>query len=258
MIGKLNTIPLENVNGVGKTRKIIFNSHKIYSTYDLVTIIPKNYHDYIISDIKNAKNGEIISVVGSIHDSISIIKGKTMYKISFLLSCKNEDVDIILFRSEVGFYNNFKKGDNVLVKGKYFFYERKIIANEIKKYNENTKKIIPIYKIETLPDSIIQEIIETIFKEKKVTIIENLPKKLLLKNNIISREQMYKNLHCPPSFSDIDSSIYRLKYEEALLMEYDIISKRRTLKREKITFDMTKVKHFISKIGFELTSEQKE
>ena len=66
-------------------------------------------------------------------------------------------------------------------------------------------------------------------------------------------------MHFPKSITDLNKSIKRLKYEEAIELQLRLQkSLLNRTKREPIDYDISKVKDFIESLSFELTEDQKE
>lgn len=65
----------------------------------------------------------------------------------------------------------------------------------------------------------ISKAIEDIFTNNKIKIYETFPNDVMRRFNIINRYDAIKNLHFPKSITDLNKSIKRLKYEEAIELQ---------------------------------------
>ena len=169
----------------------------------------------------------------------------------------NEVYKVVAYRREF-LKDQIIENQEIQVKGQ-FFKKRKLINASTINLKPLKSELKPIYDIEGLYDSNISKIIVGIYKNKMANVFEILPKRLVEKRELMDRYDMVHALHFPTQ-ETLDKAYKRLKYEEALNFQIKIMTER--LKQEKISkepkkYDLDKVKKFITKIPYELTSDQK-
>lgn len=246
---------LEDISYIGNKTRYILRENNIWTPYDLVMNFPKSYENYNIINFNEAKHNQVITIIGEIL-KIEHFKAK-VHVIKLLIKVEEFQVSALIFNQQF-LLKSLKLNDEVLIKGKYNLYSNEISVSSISK-NLNKKEITPIYGIEGVTDYMISKAIEDIFTNNKIKIYETFPNDVMRRFNIINRYDAIKNLHFPKSITDLNKSIKRLKYEEAIELQLRLQkSLLNRTKREPIDYDISKVKDFIESLSFELTEDQKE
>ncbi len=250
-------IKLDQVKGIGPQTLRILRNQGIWSTYDLVSRVPKGYEDFSITDLHDAKHKEVLTVLGKITSELKIVHGGKVERLVFKALVLNQTLDIIAFGKSY-LFKQLHKGDEVQIKGTYHLYYNQINASSIVKA-EKRLEIKPIYKIEGLHDKTLMNLVSFIKDENLVSIYENIPKVFLDRYHLLSRKEALFQLHLPESMASIQQGKRRMKYEEAFYMQLKIIGQqKRGVKRLPKAYDIEAVKHVIDQIPYELTSDQKQ
>lgn len=250
-------IKLDQVKGIGPQTLRILRNQGIWSTYDLVSRVPKGYEDFSITDLHDAKHKDVLTVLGKITSELKIIHGGKVERLVFKALVLNQTLDIIAFGKSY-LFKQLHKGDEVQIKGTYHLYYNQINASSIVKA-EKRLEIKPIYKIEGLHDKTLMNLVSFIKDENLVSIYENIPKVFLDRYHLLSRKEALLQLHLPESMASIQQGKRRMKYEEAFYMQLKVIGQqKRGVKRLPKAYDIEAVKHVIDQIPYELTSDQKQ
>lgn len=250
-------IKLDQVKGIGPQTLRILRNQGIWSTYDLVSRVPKGYEDFSITDLHDAKHKDVLTVLGKITSDLKIIHGGKVERLVFKALVLNQTLDIIAFGKSY-LFKQLHKGDEVQIKGTYHLYYNQINASSIVKA-EKRLEIKPIYKIEGLHDKTLMNLVSFIKDENLVSIYENIPKVFLDRYHLLSRKEALLQLHLPESMASIQQGKRRMKYEEAFYMQLKVIGQqKRGVKRLPKAYDIEAVKHVIHQIPYELTSDQKQ
>lgn len=246
---------IELVKGVGPKIKSILNQEGIYSTYDLILYVPKNYENFSVQSIHDLQHDKVVTIKGIVSSNIENIKKKVLMS-KFKLNVEKNEITVITFNRRY-LQKSISIGKEILVKGKYNVFKNEIVASNITTIID-TPEIKPIYGILGIPDSKIHAIIEEIYKEKLVDIYNLVPDELIHKYHMLDRSKVYQLLHFPKSNHDIFLARETLKKEEAFfhLLKYNIERIPR-YKRDPIPYDINLVKSYIEKLPFELTHDQK-
>src|SRR5690554_2020941 len=96
----------------------------------------------------------------------------------------------------------------------------------------------------------------------KGRIPEILPQEIINEYRLISREEAYYNIHIPKSFDDIQKAQTRIKFEELLFLQLELLLRKNanTEKTQGFTFEQTGAffdEFYKNHIPFELTNAQK-
>ena len=250
-------IKLDQIKGIGPQTLRILRNQGIWSTYDLVSRVPKGYEDFSITDLHDAKHKDVLTVLGKITSELKIIHGGKVERLVFKALVLNQTLDIIAFGKSY-LFKQLHKGDEVQIKGTYHLYYNQINASSIVKA-EKRLEIKPIYKIEGLHDKTLMNLVSFIKNENLVSIYENIPKVFLDRYHLLSRKEALLQLHLPESMASIQQGKRRMKYEEAFYMQLKVIGQqKRGVKRLPKAYDIEAVKHVIDQIPYELTSDQKQ
>lgn len=248
------------VKGVGKQLQLELNHNGIFTTYDLVTRYPKKYESFTEDSLLLAVDKTIITVKGTLVSIPKIVNHRGSLKsLHFELLVEHEIVKVVAFRREY-LKDQLIENMELTVKGKFEKKKKLITASQVltKKMETEFK---PVYGLEGIYDTVVSKIISNIFAYQQVDIYETLPPQLIEKHHLINRKDMIELIHKPKSEQDIKKCYTRLKYEEALAFQYDLMRQRLELENDSKAikhYDLSQVKSFIKDIPFELTQDQKD
>lgn len=248
---------LENIKGVGPSILRILRNEGIWSTYDLILRVPISYESFSMMSLDRAHHKEIITVSGIISSSPKLIRSTKSDRVVFDVKLNEETIEVIVFGR--GYYvKTLSIGLDVVIKGTFDLYQRKIIASSIVK-RDLSIPIKPLYGIEGIYDRTLSGIISTIFETQQVDIYEIIPHHLVEKYHLVQRALAFKMLHMPNHMKDIYAAERRFKYEEAFLLQLKVIAHQPSqFKRSPKLYQIEKVRTLIDSLPYELTQDQKD
>lgn len=249
-----------DVKGVGKALEIQFNAHGIYTSYDLLMRFPVKYQSFEEDSLLLAVDKTEVTVNGLVIDIPKIVNHRGNLKsLHFNLLVDNEKIKVVAFRREY-LKDALTENLSITVKGR-FEKKKKLITASAILLKPLTSTFKPLYNLDPIYDSVVSKIVKNILDQGLVDIYETLPNKLIQDEGLISREQLIHKIHQPNSDSDIKEAYYRLKYEEALLFQYKMMSQKLLLEKDSKPikhYQLDRVKSFIETIPYELTQDQKD
>lgn len=249
-----------DVKGVGKTLELQFHAHGIHTAYDLLMRYPVKYQSFEEDSLLLAVDKTEVTVTGLVIDLPKIVNHRGNLKsLHFHILVDNEKVKVVAFRREY-LKEALTENLSITVKGR-FEKKKKLITASAILLKPLASSFKPIYNLEPIYDSVISKIVKNILDQGLVEIYETLPLKLIQDEGLLSRNQLIQKIHQPTSEEDIKQAYYRLKYEEALIFQYKMMSQKLLLENDTKPikqYQLDKVKAFIETIPYELTQDQKE
>ncbi|NLN51109.1 MAG: ATP-dependent DNA helicase RecG [Acholeplasmataceae bacterium] len=250
---------IRSLPGVGEKTEQTLNAQGIYTINDLVFNFPKRYESFKEDSLLLAVDKTNVTVTGIVATVPIVINHRgTLKSLQFKILVENQLFQVIAYRREY-LQASLKEGMTIQVKGRFEKKRQRITASQImlKPIKSEHKAV---YGIEGIYDSIISKIIRAAFNTYQIEIAEVLPRNLLTKYKFTSRFKMVYDLHFPYDTNTLDKAQERLKYEEAFNFQLKIMKEKllseRTVKTPK-SYNLAKVKQFITTIPYELTSDQK-
>lgn len=274
MTSLLNT-PIEYLKGVGPERgAVLRNEIGVENTWDLINYFPFRYVDRSsyarITEIPQltGQNIQLKGVITSIRE-IGSGRGKRL-QASF--QDRSGVIDLVWFKGIK--WIKPKLVPNVLfrVYGKptQFGNTWNIAHPEITPFSEveHEKGLQPVYNStekltkKGLHSKGIEQLTFQVASKLTGKIPEILPQEIMSRYNLISREKAYKNIHIPRSIESVNAAQLRLKFEELLLLQLELLLRKNGNAKKTGGFSLEKTgNHFDdfykSHIPFELTNAQK-
>lgn len=288
---------LTYIKGVGPNRAKALENAGIKTIDDLINYLPKSYIDReVLINIKTLKKnlinndnykielpelGEIkisreVSVIGRITSKkINQFSKKEMLKIT--INDSSDNCNIVFWNRAKYFEKVYNVGELLIISGNPEiddFRNLNFIHPEIDKIDKEDEelfragKILPKYKISeklaagNISQKALRTIIKNAFDSKSFNIVETIPAYLLNKYNLPKLDFSIKNLHFPSNRSDLDISMYRMKFDEILyyLLNVLLLKSGYQNKYDGILIDKksTLARRLYEKLPFELTQDQKK
>jgi ATP-dependent DNA helicase RecG len=257
---------IQYVKGVGPARVELLHKLGINSLEDIITYFPREYEDRSklkkIAELKDGDEATFSAIITSRVSEIRIRKGMTIYK----LIVRDETGGIVLtWFNQSYIKNSFTVGKEYLFFGKvtggYNHLEVQSPVFDKVGENKNTGKIIPIYPLTYgISQNIIRSIIQNAVTSVNNQLIETLPDKVRINNNLCDINFAINKIHFPDSTQDFEIARYRLAFEELLLLQIALLNIKNGLKSDErgIKFDKDENMSELQKsLPFELTNAQK-
>lgn len=231
---------VSHLKGVGTKKLSLLHSIGIQTLSDLIHYFPRKYLDRNFTKDTFLKSGETVTLLAKVLESY-LAHGKKSRLVVMIQTNRGETLSLVFFKGLEYFRNVFKKGIELVVTGKLDYFkgyqmihpEIEILSEEGEESLLHAGRIIPLYpSSETLAKSgldsrgfrrLISQVLDMI-QESTLEIPEVLPKEILAKRNLLSRNIALCEIHFPSNEETLKQAKYRLAYEElfffSLLLEY--------------------------------------
>ena len=251
---------LTSIKGIGESRKKSFEENGIFSCEDLINYFPYKYYDFSKTE-PFADDGKVRLIKATAIESPKIVKTKG--NLSFVI-CKMNDEIGHTFQA-VWFNQTFIKsqlylGITVYLYGKNSPKKKNTFNVLLMKKQEKFTEfgLLPVYhSIDGVGQTTISDTINKSIE--MLEIIDNLPKELLLRYNLLELRDAYKFIHNPKSYEIVEKAQERIVLDEILSVlsvnQEDKISGRE--ERYNNYTNITNLKsEYIKLLPFMLTKDQ--
>jgi ATP-dependent DNA helicase RecG len=267
---------IEFLKGVGPVRaETLQKEFGVFTFYDLLTLYPFRYVDRS----KFYKINEITEDLPYVQLKGRIIKTETVgekFNKRFLAYLKDDTgvIELIWFQGARWLEGKFQSNQEYVVLGKPTEYRGKfniahpdvdLASDESLKLNSALQPVYPStekLKAKGLDTKGLMKLQETLLAQIPGRISETLPAHIIAKNNLISKEQAYKQIHFPDNPNTLKLAQYRLKFEELFYIQLKLLKSKNYRKHSTESFVFEKVGHYFNSffekhLPFELTGAQK-
>ena len=272
----LNT-PIDYLKGLGINRSdLIKKELKIFNYKDLVNLFPNRYIDkskyYKIKDLP--KFSCDVQIIGEISEISEIGIGRKKRLIAQFTDGEDE-IELIWFKSLKWLKKSLLINTKYIIFGKLNFFASKISIPhpEIELFKADTLskrvKIQPIYpSTENLikkgvTNKVISNLMKSLLYDLKLNFKETIPDYLIKELKLLDKNTSIYNIHFPKNNELLEDSIRRLKFEELLYLQLQLLKKNINRKDKIKGYNFSVVgKHFNKfyneVLSFELTNAQKK
>lgn len=266
---------IQSLKGIGPKRLELLNSFGIFTYLDLLTTYPRRYLDRNFTKDIILKQGDTVTLLGSISDSYLIHGKKSRLMVGFRTQ-NNERINLVFFRG-VNFFNKIFKADRKLViSGKLDYFkgyqivhpEYEFLTDEQEEEGNflHAGRIIPLYpsteslKEEGLDSRGFRKLIHSILERNVIK--ENLPAKLIKLRKLQDRDLSFRKIHFPETMEDIEEARRRFAYEELYYFQLLLIYKQKEREKVKrILWPLPESKSanaLVKSLPFQLTEDQEK
>ena len=272
----LNT-PIDYLKGLGAKRsEIIKKELKIFNYKDLINLFPNRYIDkskyYKIKELPNFSCD--VQIIGEISNINEIGIGRKKRLIAYLTDGEDE-IELIWFKSLKWLKKSLLLNTKYIVFGKLNFFANKISIPhpelELFKPDSLSKrvKIQPIYpSTENLikrgvSNKVISNLVKSLLYDVKLKFKETIPGYLIKELKLLDKNTSIYNIHFPKNNELLSESIRRLKFEELLYLQLQLLKKNINRKDKIKGYNFNIVGNNFNKfykkvLPFELTNAQKK
>lgn len=255
---------IQYVKGIGPKKAEKLNRLGIYTIRDLLYYFPRQFEDRsIIKKIGQLENDEKTTVKAIITniESYTVKKGMTITRVD--VRDDTGFAKLIFFNKEY-IKNTFRVGDSILAFGKVKKNGRFIELNSCEvEYLSNTPKnigkMVPVYPLSYgITNKDISNNMRMVFENKDIRIPEYMPKEIIEKYRLCGIEYAIKNIHFPKDKESLKIALYRLIFEELLVLQLGLFMYRNGSDNEKgIIFERNnKLDEILESLPFRLTKAQ--
>ncbi len=277
MSNNLLETPIEYLKGVGPNRGTLLRKELgIHKYGDLVNFYPNRYIDrtryYKINELQGTTAE--VQIVGKIIHIKTVEFGKNQKRLVATFVDETGQMDLNWFQGHKWIKESLKLNEMCVVFGKCTQYgsQFSIAHPEIELLAEHQQSLRsamqPVYpSTETLTNRgisnrVINKMMQQLFLETQALFTETLPQYLLEELKLIPKNAALFNIHFPKSSEALTKAQFRLKFEELLYIQLQLITKN-LIRKHKIKG------HPFSKVGelfndfyqnhlpFDLTNAQK-
>jgi len=272
----LNT-PIDYLKGLGASRsELIKKELKIFDYKDLANFFPKRYLDkskyYKIKDLP--KFSCDVQIIGEISNITEIGIGRKKRLVAYFYDGEDE-IELIWFKSIKWLKKSLNLNTKYIIFGKLSFFANKVSIPhpELELFKtENLKlraKLQPIYpSTETLikkgvSNKVISNLVKILLFDIKIKFKETVPYYLINELKLLDKNSAIYNVHFPENNELLSESIRRLKFEELLFLQLQLL-KKNIYRKDKIKgYNFNIVGNNFNKfydevLSFELTNAQKK
>lgn len=256
---------LRSIKGISEKREADLNKLGVFTAEDLVRFFPKGYLDLTKTlPLEKCYNNDVVLTYGTLYSPPQVFTSTRRLK------CVKAIVEQGGFYFAVIWFNQPYVASKLKVGEKYFFYGRvKKSFNGVSltnpsfepmDKNEKLKGIIPVYP---LKGSLTQSAVRYLEKNavSATEISDAIPEKIRKKYSLSAVKNAYKEIHSPTDFAVLKEATERVATEEYFLL----ISAFKFIKgdREQVRLnaydcDVSSLREFIQRFGFEFTDGQKK
>ncbi|XID95210.1 ATP-dependent DNA helicase RecG [Paenibacillaceae bacterium WGS1546] len=265
MSSYLFRIPVTKLQGVGPQKAGELHALGISTVGDLIEYYPFRYEDYRVRELREAKDGERITVQGTIASASSLQRygGKSR------LTCR-VTVDGVLVTA-VWFNRAFLKeqlapGREITLTGKWDQRRRHLTVAESEfpdRGEAKTGTLQPVYSVGgSITQTWIRKLIDKALNQYASEIPELLPEELLERHALVPRGEAVARIHRPENTREGQEARRRMVYEELFLFQLKLQTYRATHRKKTDgiahAVDNGEIRGFVGALPFELTEGQKK
>ena len=216
---------IQYVKGIGPKKAEKMNKLGIYTIKDLLYYFPRQFEDRsIIKKIAQLEDEEKVTVKALITniESYTPKKGMTITRIDV-----KDDTGFakLTFFNREYIKNTFRVGDSILAFGKVKKNGRFVELNSceleyLSASPKNIGKLVPVYPLSYgVTNKDIMNTVRMVFESKDIKIPEYMPEYILKKYRLCGIEYAIKNIHFPKDKESLKIALYRLIFEELLVLQ---------------------------------------
>ncbi|PJZ81098.1 ATP-dependent DNA helicase RecG [Leptospira meyeri] len=264
---------LSSLKGIGPKRKSVLLEHGISTFFELLTYFPRRYLDRNFTKDIILKQGDVVTLLGTIADSY-IVHGKKSRLLVGFRTQNNERINLVFFRGVNFFHKIFTVDRKVVVSGKLeYFKGYQIVHPEYEFLSDqddpedsiHAGRIIPLYpstealKEEGLDSKGLRKLMFQVLEGGSIA--ENLPLKLIKKRELLGRDKAFHEIHFPETMEAVQIARKRFAYEEFFYFQRLLLYKQRERQKVKrMLWPLPKSpsrENLEKNLPFELTEDQK-
>lgn len=263
MFGVINE-NIQYVKGIGPKKAEKLNRLGIYTIKDLLYYFPRQFEDRsVIKKIAQLEDEEKVTVKALITniESYTPKKGMTITRIDV-----KDDTGFakLTFFNREYIKNTFRVGDSILAFGKVKKNGRFVELNSceleyLSTAPKNIGKLLPVYPLSYgITNKDIMNTVRMVFENKDIKIPEYMPEYLLKKYRLCGIEYAIKNIHFPKDKESLKIALYRVIFEELLVLQLGLFMYKGGSSNEKgITFKRdSRLDDVLESLPFKLTRAQ--
>ena len=267
--------PVAYLKGVGPNRANLLKEELGISTYqDLLHFFPNRYIDrsqfYPINDLP--RNTSEVQIIGEII-SFKLIQQQRGKRLVAIFSDGKSNMELVWFRGQKWIQETLKTNTPYVIFGRLSWYVGKPSIPHPEMELEDTFKKGPPRALHAVYPStekllskgisqrVLTKIMMELFQTIKTSFVESIPNEIIQKYNLITKDSALRNAHFPVDQNTLTAAQNRLKFEELLFIQLQLLMKNMQRKQKIKGFVFEKVGEkfndfYKNKLPFELTKAQ--
>lgn len=253
--------PVTKLNGVGAKRAENLAELGIFNVEDLLSYYPFRYEDIQARQLAEINDQEKVTLKGVVVSPAVVNRfGYKKSRLQFRMM-QDQAVFSVSFFNQPYLKDKVEVAQEIAVYGKWDAKRQALTGMKILGSGQEDS-FAPIYHVsKAIRQKTLIDLIKQAFTKFGDQIEENLPKSLIDKYRLFSRDQAMYAMHFPKDPADHHQAKRRVVFEEFFLFQMKIQGLKQEQKSEKnglaISYDIEKVKMFTRRLPFELTLAQK-
>ncbi|QJD83457.1 ATP-dependent DNA helicase RecG [Cohnella herbarum] len=265
MSNHLFQIPLTKLQGVGPQKAEEFHALGISTVGDLLEYYPFRYEDYRIRELSEVKDGERITIQGTIASMPSMQRYGGKSRLICRVTVESMLVTAVWF-NRAFLKDQLTLGREITLTGKWDQRRRHLTVADSEfpdRSSAKTGTLQPVYSVGgSITQAAIRKLIDRALNQFGSLIPEILPPELLDKHSLIPRREAISGIHRPENTREGTEARRRMVYEELFLFQLKLQAYRAThLKQadglvQPVNND--EIRSFVGALPFSLTDSQKQ
>lgn len=261
----LFAIPVESVQGVGSSKSGELHALGISTVGDLIEYYPFRYEDYHIKPLREAKDGEKITVRGTIATLPSLQRYGRKSRLLVRVTVEGVLLTAVWF-NRAFLQEQLTIGRDITLTGKWEQRRRQITVSESEfpdRGEGKTGTLQPVYSIGgSLTQAWMRKTIGRALQQYGAMIPELLPADLVEKHDLMPRREAVTRIHHPEDTREGQEARRRMVYEELFLFQMKLQAYRAASRKQPDGIahrvDNEQIRAFAQALPFELTDSQKQ
>jgi len=259
------TDSIEKLPGVGEANAAKLHKLGVFCIEDLIKHFPWRYDDFSkITKISETKVGGSFTVRAAVK-SLNSRPGFRFRKglAEALVSDDSGSLAIVWFNQPY-LAQTLKAGATYLFSGQISFYKSLQMQNPVwelaKAETVHTGRIVPVYPLTAgMTPKWLRTLLKKLLNDLPV-FTEIIPPDIVKRRKLMPYDRALRAIHFPPNLGELEQARKRLAFNELLIHEIGVLSRRKKLKSHRarpIPFEQKLVQTFVNALPFHLTKSQK-
>jgi len=258
--------PVSELHGIGEERAKALADLGICTIGDLLEYYPSRYEDYRVRDLTEVKDGERVTLAGTIYGEPSVrFYGKRKSRIAVKLVIDRVVVTAVWF-NQTFVKSRLAPGKEILVTGKWDRHKLQITVSEMTEADsqraQKRGELAPIYPLGgDVTHTMLRRAIQQALQQYGGQIPEILPADIVERYRLLPRPQAIYGIHFPESAEAGRQARRRIMFEELFLFQLKMQALRRISRQQTEgmaqAIPLDEVRQFVKSLPFPLTDAQK-
>lgn len=265
MTSSLFSVPIAKLQGVSSKKAEELHALGLSSVGDLIEHYPFRYEDYRLRSLSEVKDGEKITVQGTIA-SVPVVQrygGKS--RLTSRITVEGMLVSAVWF-NRTFLQDQLTPGRDIIVSGKWDARRRQVSVADSEFPDRGASKsgtLQPVYSVGgAITLAYMRKAIDKALDQFGPQIPELLPAELVSKHRLMPRREAIIRIHRPENTGEGQEARRRMVYEELFLFQLKLQAYRATHHKQQVGIahpvKNEDIRAFAAKLPFDLTESQKQ